>query len=34
MAAALLQKRGYDNVAVIIGGVNAWKAAGYPVVEQ
>ena len=34
MAAALLQERGYDNVAIVIGGVNAWKAAGYPVIEQ
>jgi hydroxyacylglutathione hydrolase len=31
MAAAILQRNGYENVANILGGVSAWMAAGYPV---
>lgn len=30
-AAALLQEAGYQNVAQLLGGLAAWKAAGYPV---
>jgi len=33
MAAAILQRNGYDNVVNILGGVSAWMAAGYPVVK-
>jgi rhodanese-related sulfurtransferase len=29
-AAALLQEAGYQNVAELLGGLAAWKAAGYP----
>jgi hypothetical protein len=31
--AATYQSEGFTNVKVILGGVNAWKEAGYPVVE-
>jgi rhodanese-related sulfurtransferase len=30
-AARLLKKRGFTNVAVVKGGMNAWKRAGLPV---
>jgi rhodanese-related sulfurtransferase len=30
-AAALLKEAGYQNVAQLLGGLAAWKAAGYPV---
>ncbi len=33
MAAAILERNGYDNVVNILGGVSAWEAAGYPVVK-
>ena len=29
-AAALLREAGYPNVAELVGGLTAWKAAGYP----
>jgi hydroxyacylglutathione hydrolase len=31
MAAAILQRNGYENVVNILGGISAWIAAGYPV---
>jgi hydroxyacylglutathione hydrolase len=34
MAAAILERHGYDNVVNILGGVSAWVAAGYPVIKQ
>jgi hydroxyacylglutathione hydrolase len=33
MAAAILERNGYDNIVNILGGVSAWAAAGYPVVK-
>jgi hydroxyacylglutathione hydrolase len=33
MAAAILQRNGYEDVVNILGGVSAWMAAGYPVVK-
>ncbi len=33
MAAAILERNGYDNVMNVLGGVSAWAAAGYPVVK-
>ena len=30
-AAALLKEAGYQNVAELVGGLAAWKAAGYPI---
>lgn len=32
-AAAMLAKHGFDRVENMVGGIEAWKAAGYPVVE-
>ncbi|MDD1743711.1 MAG: rhodanese-like domain-containing protein, partial [Methanomassiliicoccales archaeon] len=32
MAAAILERNGYDNLVNILGGVSAWTAAGYPVI--
>jgi hydroxyacylglutathione hydrolase len=32
MAAAILERNGYDNVVNILGGVSAWTAAGYPAI--
>ena len=29
-AAQLLEKAGYENVAELLGGLAAWKAAGFP----
>jgi rhodanese-related sulfurtransferase len=31
LAATLLKEAGYQNVAELLGGLAAWKAAGYPV---
>jgi hydroxyacylglutathione hydrolase len=31
VAISLLQRRGYDNLALLYGGFSAWLAAGYPV---
>ncbi len=33
MAAAILERNGYENVVNILGGVSAWIAAGYPIVK-
>lgn len=33
MAARELLARGYGNVKVLLGGIAAWKDAGYPLVE-
>ncbi len=33
MAAQTLQKYGYTNIYTLTSGLNAWKVAGYPVVE-
>jgi hydroxyacylglutathione hydrolase len=33
MAAAILQRNGYENVVNILGGLSAWTAAGYPVTK-
>jgi hydroxyacylglutathione hydrolase len=33
IAASLLQKHGFINVANLAGGIDAWKAAGMPVEE-
>jgi rhodanese-related sulfurtransferase len=30
-AAQLLRQKGYDNVRNMLGGINAWQQAGYPV---
>ena len=30
-AASLLSEAGYENVAELLGGLEAWKAAGFPV---
>jgi len=30
-AAALLREAGYQNVAELVGGLAAWKSAGYPI---
>ena len=30
-AADLLKKAGYQNVAELVGGLDAWKAAGFPI---
>jgi rhodanese-related sulfurtransferase len=30
-AAGLLKKAGYQNVAELVGGLAAWKAAGFPI---
>jgi rhodanese-related sulfurtransferase len=27
----LLKQKGFDNAAALLGGLNAWKTAGYPV---
>ena len=29
-AASVLERAGFDDVAVLLGGTDAWKAAGYP----
>jgi len=34
LAAAELAKRGYTNLSILAGGENAWRAAGYGVVEN
>jgi len=26
-----LKSKGFDNAAALLGGLNAWKTAGYPV---
>jgi rhodanese-related sulfurtransferase len=31
LAAAVLKEAGYQNVAELLGGLAAWKAAGYPI---
>jgi rhodanese-related sulfurtransferase len=31
LAAAALREAGYQNVAELLGGLAAWKAAGYPI---
>jgi hydroxyacylglutathione hydrolase len=33
IAASILQKNGYEDVATVLGSMNAWKAAGYGVVS-
>jgi rhodanese-related sulfurtransferase len=33
MATAMLQEMGYTNIAHLDGGMNAWKAAGKPIVS-
>lgn len=33
-AAALLEARGFSDVRVVGGGIEAWRAAGYPVVRK
>lgn len=33
MAAATLEKKGFSNVEVITGGIEAWEKAGYPTVK-
>jgi rhodanese-related sulfurtransferase len=27
----MLKSKGFDNAAALLGGLNAWKSAGYPV---
>jgi hydroxyacylglutathione hydrolase len=34
IAASLLQRHGFANVANLVGGIDAWKASGMPVEEQ
>jgi hydroxyacylglutathione hydrolase len=34
VAISLLQQRGYENVALLYGGMSAWQAAGYPVTNE
>ncbi len=31
IGASVLAEKGFENVADLVGGINAWKAAGYPV---
>ena len=26
-----LKSKGFDNAAALLGGLNAWKSAGYPI---
>ncbi|HEX6915705.1 MAG TPA: rhodanese-like domain-containing protein [Chitinophagaceae bacterium] len=33
LAAATLKQMGYNNIAHLDGGINAWKEAGMPVIE-
>jgi hydroxyacylglutathione hydrolase len=34
MAAAILQRNGYENIVNVLGGVSAWMAAGYPIEKE
>ena len=34
LAATLLKEAGYQNVAQLLGGLAAWKAAGYPIEDN
>jgi len=34
IAISILQKNGYENVANVIGSMNAWVSTGYPVVKD
>jgi rhodanese-related sulfurtransferase len=33
MAAVMLRNHGHEEVYNVLGGIGAWKAAGYPVEE-
>ncbi|MGD1061470.1 MAG: MBL fold metallo-hydrolase [Methanomassiliicoccales archaeon] len=34
IAASVLERNGYDNVMIVLGGVSGWEARGYPVQRQ
>jgi len=34
IAASLLEKNGYKKVTSVLGSMEAWKAAGYPLVKD
>ncbi|MEO8226911.1 MAG: rhodanese-like domain-containing protein [Gemmatimonadota bacterium] len=34
IGASVLAEKGFENVADLVGGINAWKAAGYPVLAS